>query len=64
MYCRHIFWSLIQKDKIESLFDQILTTQNDMRAFVTFVKVVSNESYITNNKTAIKNFNTFVKQCV
>lgn len=49
MYCRHIFWSLIQKDKIESMFDFLLTTPEDIKSFVTFIKVVGNESYITAN---------------
>lgn len=64
MYCRHIFWSLIQKDSITALFDFLLVTQEDMRAFVTFIKVVGNECYITANKESVKNFKAFVRQVV
>ena len=35
-----------------------------MHAFVTFIKVVGNESYITADKEAITNFKTFVQQVV
>ena len=47
MLCRNIFWNLIQKDKIAKIFDFLLTTPEDMRAFVTFLKVIGNECFIT-----------------
>ena len=27
MYCRHVFWSLIQKDDIEKIFRMVLETE-------------------------------------
>jgi hypothetical protein len=46
------------------MFDFLLTTEQDMRSFVSFVKVVGNECYITNNEHSIKNFKSFIKQVV
>jgi hypothetical protein len=64
MYCRHIFWSLVQRDRLDKLFDFLLLTEQDMRAFVTFIKVVGNECYVTANSASIKNFKTFIKNVV
>lgn len=43
------------------MFDFLLTTHQDMKAFVTFVKVVGNECYITADEQAIRNFKTFIR---
>lgn len=64
MYCRNIFWNLIQKDKIAKIFNFLLTTPEDMRAFVTFLKVVGNECYVTENKANIKGYGNFIKQVI
>jgi len=55
---------MIQKDKIVKIFDFLITKPEDMRAFVTFLKVIGNECYITENKQSIKSFNSFVKQVI
>jgi hypothetical protein len=52
----------VQKDKIQFLFDFLLTTEEDMRAFTSFIKVVGNECFITRNKDAVKSFKSFIKQ--
>ena len=59
IYCRQIFWSIVQKDS--TMFRFLLETEGDMRAFVSFVKVVGNECFVTGNKDAIKSFKGFVK---
>ena len=50
MYCRQIFWSLIQKDDMAMLFDVLFTNEQDMKSFACFLKVMGNESYITESK--------------
>ncbi len=55
---------MIQKDKIARIFEFLLTTPEDMRAFVTFLKVIGNECFITQNKKNIKNYCYFVKLVV
>ena len=62
--CRNIFWNLIQKDKIARIFEFLLTTPEDMKAFVTFLKVIGNDCYITQNKKNIKSYCYFVKLVV
>ncbi len=64
MYCRAIFWNLIQKDKISKIFDFLLASEEDMKAFITFLKVIGNECYITQNKANIKGFELFIKQVI
>lgn len=64
MYCRHIFWTLIQKDDIEIIFNMVLESQNDMKAFSTFLKVLGNECFITGNKVYIKGYEGFLKKVV
>jgi len=49
----------VQKDS--TMFRFLLETEGDMRAFVSFVKVVGNECFVTGNKDAIKSFKGFVK---
>ena len=64
MYCRHVFWSLIQKDDIEKIFEMVLEKEDDMRAFSVFLKVLGNECFITGNKVYIKSYKTFLKKVV
>ena len=64
MYCRHVFWSLIQKDDIEKIFSMILETPSEMKAFSVFLKVLGNECFITGNKVYIKGFKNFLKKVV
>lgn len=64
MYCRHVFWSLIQKDDIEAIFTMVLESASDMRAFSTFLKVLGNECFVTGNKVYIKGFKEFLRKVV
>jgi len=64
MYCRRIFWSLIKKDKISEIFKSLLITSKDMDSFNTFLKVLGNEAYITENKTYIVEYKDFLQQVV
>jgi hypothetical protein len=80
MYCRQIFWSFIQNDNIETIFEQILNIKaNDdqkqidsgssqkkarMRSFCSFIKVIGNECFITNNKVYIQRFKTFLNKMI
>ena len=64
MYCRHVFWSLIQKDDLDSIFSLILETPSEMRAFATFIKVLGNECFITGNKVYKKSYKAFLKKVV
>lgn len=54
MYCRHVFWSLIQKDDVTVIFSLILDTPSAMKSFATYLKVLGNECFITCNKVYIK----------
>ena len=54
MYCRHVFWSLIQKDDVSVIFSLILDTPSAMNSFATYLKVLGNECFITGNKVYIK----------
>ena len=42
----------------------LLKTPEDTKAFITFVKVVGNECFITANKKSIANFKTFVTKVI
>ena len=66
MYCRHVFWSLIQKDDIEKVFHVILETESqaEIKSFSVFLKVLGNECFITGNKVYIKSFKSFLKKVV
>ncbi|CDW71537.1 UNKNOWN [Stylonychia lemnae] len=64
MYCRHVFWSLIQKDDIHNLFSMVLETETEMKSFSVFLKVLGNECFITGNKVYIKSFKIFLKKVV
>lgn len=64
MYCRHVFWSLIQKDDIETIFSMVLETENDMKSLSVFLKVLGNECFITGNKVYIKGYKNFLKKVV
>lgn len=69
MYCRHVFWSLIQKDDIERIFSVILQGEReeaatDVKSFSVFLKVLGNECFITGNKVYIKSFKVFLKKVV
>lgn len=46
------------------MFEFLLTTPEDIKSFVTFIKVVGNECFITANEESIKNFKNFIKQVV
>lgn len=70
MYCRQIFWSLIQNDEVESIFGQIWDRAEEasmissFRSFCNFIKVIGNECFITNNKKYIQSFRGFLKKVV
>ena len=64
MYCRHVFWSLIQKDDIEKIFTMVLESENGMKQFSVFLKVLGNECFITGNRVYIKSFKIFLKKVV
>ena len=77
MYCRQIFWSLIQNDDFTTIFQLILhnedqiDSKNDskdvvesMRAFTVFIKVIGNECFITNNKKYIQSFKLFIRKVI
>jgi hypothetical protein len=64
MYCRHVFWSLIQKDDLDLIFSLILENPSEMRAFGTFIKVLGNECFITGNKIYKKAYSSFLKRVV
>ena len=55
---------MVQKDNMEALFSVLFKTKADMKAFACFLKVVGNESYITQNSRQIKSFKTFLSQVV
>lgn len=42
----------------------ILETQNDMKSFAVFMKVLGNECFITGNKVYIKSYKKFLKKVV
>jgi len=66
-YCRQIFWSLIQNDDIEKIFELILNSASmasSMRSFCIFIKVIGNECFITNNKKYIESFKDFLGKVV
>ena len=60
MYCRQIFWNMIQKDNMEELFKALFLKESDIKAFASFLKVIGNESYITKNTRQIKSFSKFL----
>ena len=64
MYCRQVFWSLIQKDDIEKIFDMVLEKESQMRSFSVFLKVLGNECFITSNKVYIKGYKAFLRNVV
>jgi hypothetical protein len=79
MYCRQIFWSLIQNDDIIRIFELILQqgpeeidsagktdsqSLDSVRAFTVFIKVIGNECFITNNQKYITSFKAFLGKVV
>jgi len=65
MYCRHVFWSLIQKEQdIEKIFSLVLESPQEMHSFSVFLKVLGNECFITGNKVYIKSYKSFLKKVV
>jgi predicted thioredoxin/glutaredoxin len=64
MYCRQIFWNMIQKDNMEELFKALFLKESDIKAFACFLKVIGNESYITKNTRQIKSFSKFLQDVI
>jgi len=64
MYCRHLLWSLIQKDSVERIFELVLQTDSEMRAFATFLRVLGNECFVTENKVYLHNFVEFLNRVI